>query len=301
MQIPEGLSETVERVHGAPGRQWLTTLPALLQECRERWSLELDLPFEDLSYHLVLPGRLMDGKQIVLKLGVPCPELTTEAAALDLFQGRGAVRLLDHESSRGILLMDRLTPGTPIYKMQGEREATSTAARLMKRLWRAPPADHVFPSLAFWFQAFERLRKRFAGGSSPFPEELITRAERSFGELNESSDASVILHGDLHHANILLSAEGEWLAIDPKGILGDPGYEVGAFMLNRLPVGAANAELVEMFRERLSIFSNELGINRQRLTRWAFCHAVLSALWDLEETKEWQETIRLAQILERVC
>lgn len=301
MQILEDLRETVERVHGVPGLQWLAALPALLKECRERWSLELDPPFEDLSYNLVLPGRLIDGKQIVLKLGVPCPELTTEAAALDLFQGRGAVRLLDHESSRGVLLMDRLTPGTPIYKMQGDREATITAATLMKRLWRAPRAGHVFPSLAGWFRAFERLRKRFAGGSGPFPEELITKAERSFGELNKSADASVILHGDLHHANILFSAEGEWLAIDPKGIFGDPGYEVGSFMLNRLPVGASNAELAEMFSQRLSIFSDELCINRERLTRWAFCHAVLSALWDFEEAKEWHETIRLAQILERVC
>ena len=129
----------------------------------------------------------------------------------------------------------------------------------------------------------------------------MTRAERSFGELNESADASVILHGDLHHANILFSAEGEWLAIDPKGILGDPGYEVGSFMLNRLPAGAPNAELAEIFSQRISIFSDGLCINKERLTRWAFCHAVLSALWDLEEAKEWHQTIRLAEILERVC
>ena len=301
MQVPEGLRETIEQVHGAAGLQWLAALPVLLQECRDRWSLELDPPFENLSYNLVLPGKLLDGTPIVLKLGVPCRELTTEAAALVLFQGRGTVRLLDHESTRGILLMDRLIPGTPIYESQSDREATSTAARLMKKLWLAPPAEHVFPSLSDWFLAFERLRKQFPGGSGPFPEDLIRGAESSFGELNESANASMVLHGDLHHANMLLSAEDKWLAIDPKGIIGDPAYEVGSFMLNGLPAGASDAALSEVFSRRLSIFSDELCIEKERLNRWAFCHAVLSALWDWEETKDWRQTLRLAQILERAC
>jgi streptomycin 6-kinase len=109
----------------------------------------------------------------------------------------------------------------------------------------------------------------------------------------------VILHGDLHHANILSSTRGGWVAIDPKGILGDPGYEVGSFMLNRLPPEASAAAMTEILSRRLSIFSEELHIGRERLAQWAFCHAVLSALWDFEESAEWERTIQLAQILQR--
>ena len=300
MHLPSGFKETVERVYGETSKRWLVMLPAILIECRERWSLILDEPFENLSYNLVIPGRTSDGAEVVLKAGVPCRELLTEASALNFFAGVGAVRLLEHDAPRGILLMERITPGTPVYELQGSIEATSIAAVLMRRLWRTPPAEHSFPSLAVWFRALERLRNKFGGGSGPFPPELIARAESEFAELNASSERSVVLHGDLHHGNILYSARSEWVAIDPKGICGDRGYEVGSFMLNQLPVGASEFVTMEILARRLSIFSDELGIEKARLARWAFCHAVLSAVWDFEESSDPSDTIRLAQMLERL-
>jgi len=300
MQMPKHLRETVARVYNERGHQWLIDLSALITECRERWSLELDEPFENLSYNLVLPGRMPDGTEVVLKLGVPCRELFTEASALRLFAGVGAVRLLSADAARGILLTERITPGTPLHSLQGDAEATHIAAVLMLRLWRKPPAKHSFSSLAVWFRAFERLRSKFDGGSGPFPPELIARAECTFAELNTSSDGDVILHGDLHHGNILYSANSGWVAIDPKGICGDPGYEVGSFMLNGLPTEVSDSVIREIFDERLSIFSNVFQTGRERLAGWAFCHAVLSAVWDFEESAEWHGTIRLARIVERL-
>lgn len=298
--IREKLQETVERVHGEQGRQWLRTLPALVAECRARWSLELERPFENLSYNLVVPGTMSDGTAIVLKLGVVCDELITEIAALSLFDGVGAARLLNHDASRGILLLERVIPGTPLFKLQDGPEATHTAAALMSRLWHIPPVDHSFPSLNVWFRAFERLRGKYEGGSGPFPAELIARAEHTFAELDDSSEQAVILHGDLHHENILLSEKGEWLAIDPKGIAGDPGYEVGPFIVNQLPINSTESATMEILNQRILVFSDELGIKRERLVRWAFCHAVLSALWDSEEEAEWGGIIRLALLLEQL-
>lgn len=295
--IADGLRGTVEWVHGESGRQWLSSLPALLSESCARWSLELDQPFVNLSYNLVIPSQMPDGTEIVLKLGVPCHELTTEAAALSLFDGKGAVRLLDPDAPRGLLLLERVVPGTPLYTLQDDTEATRTAAKLMRSLWHTPPADHPFPTLANWFSAFERLRKRFNGDCGSFSPSLITKAENTFTELNASSERNVILHGDMHHANILLSAKSGWVAIDPKGMAGDPGYEVSSFMLNGLQEGRAAAELREIFRRRLLIFSEELEIGRERLAGWAFCHAMLSALWSFEDSEEWDSTIRLAGIL----
>jgi streptomycin 6-kinase len=297
VQIPKKLRDTIERVHGERGREWIEQLPTLLGECRERWSLKLDQPFANLSYNLVTPAEMSGNTEVVLKLGVPCPEFTTEAAALDLFQGIGAVRLLDHDAPRGILLMEHVLPGTPIYKLQSEPEATRTAATLMRQLWRFPPADHAFHSLAVWFRAFEQLRNDFAGDSGPFPAEFVDKAERTFAELNASTVSNVILHGDLHHANILFSVKRGWLAIDPKGISGDPGYEVGPFMLNQLPPGASQPATMGILKQRLAIFSEELGIAEKQLARWSFCHAVLSALWDFEECADWRPTMTLAEML----
>jgi streptomycin 6-kinase len=300
--IADGLRETVERVHGESGRRWLSRLPALLSESCARWSLKLEQPFEQLSYNLVIPGITSDGTEIVLKLGVSGPELMTEAAALRLFDGVGAVRLLDQDAPQGILLLERVTPGTPLFKLQDGRESTRTAARLMRRLWRCrPPAERSFPSLTIWFGAFARLRERFNGGSGPFPADLISKAKETLDELNAAPDSNVLLHGDLHHANILFSEKRGWVAIDPKGIVGARGYEVGPFMLNQLPGNASEYATTELLNERLLIFSDELQISRERLARWAFCHAVLSASWSLEDGEEWGDTVRIAQMLERLC
>lgn len=301
MQFPKDLRATIERVHGERGLEWLETFPDLICECRERWSLDIDRPFDNLSYNLVLPATMPGDRQVVLKLGVPCPELTAEAAALDLFQGVGAVHLLAHDANRGILLIERAMPGTPIYKLQSEPDTTRTAATLMRGLWQSPPANHAFPSLLIWFKAFARLRNKFAGGSGPFPAGLIEKAERTFSALNASTERDVILHGDLHHANILFSKRRGWLVIDPKGICGDPGYEVGPFMLNQLPKGRSDAATLEIFKQRLAIFSEELSISGKRLAQWSFCHAVLSALWDFEESADWRPTIKLAEMLSGIA
>src|ERR1700730_5931848 len=300
VHIPKSLKATIERVYGETGRQWVVTAPSILNECRVRWSLELDEPFANLSYNLVIPGRTSAGREIVLKVGVPCAELLTEAGALSLFDGVVAARLLDHDAARGVLLIERVTPGIPVYKLQGGEEATKSAAALMRRLWRVPPQQHSFPSLAIWFRAFSRLRDEFGGGTGPFPSEVIGQAEDQFSKLSASPTRDVILHGDLHHENILSSASHGWLAIDPKGICGDPGYEVGSFVLNRLPAEASDTETMTILDQRLSIFSAELGIQRERLASWAFCHAVLSALWNFEESTEWLSTIRLAEMLQRL-
>jgi streptomycin 6-kinase len=299
MTIPDALAETITRVHGDPGRRWLAGLPSLLDCCRRRWGLTLDAPFDGLSYNLLIPGKTAAGMDVVLKLGVPCEALENEARALTTFNGTACAQLLDDDLAAGALLLERITPGMPLHTLHDNSAATRAAATLMRKLWRNPPDDHRFPSLAGWFSAFQRPWGEDNDGM--FPREIIANAERIYSELRDSAERRVLLHGDLHHANILSSSKHGWMAIDPKGVCGDPGYEVGSFMINRLPAGISDSETIDIFDQRLTIFEGELNIDRRRLARWAFCHAVLSAVWSLEELSEWRGTIHLALLLHQLC
>jgi len=297
--ISNTLREKVEAVHGEFGRKWLHGLPALIEESRRRWSLELDQPFANLSYNLVVPGRMPNGAHIVLKLGVPCRELFSEAEALRCFDGKGAVRLIDHDARNGRLLLERVVPGTPLHKSLPDPEASVVAARVIRGLKRSTPANNDFVKLTDWFLAFERLRKRYGGSTGPLPDPLITAAEETFLQLN-AAERDVLLHGDLHHENILFSNERGWLAIDPKGVVGDLAYEVGSFMINQLEPSQPGSVTKEIMNQRLTVFAGELGIEKRRLARWAFFHAILSAVWDVEEGADRTNTIRFAEILKQL-
>lgn len=130
---PPGFASTVASVHGEAGVRWLQEFPDTLDGACARWELEPGEPYS-LSYNCVVPARRGDGTEVVLKVGVPCRELRTEIAALRLFDGRGSVRLLDSDADAGLLLLEKLEPGTSLLSVEGDAEATRIAAGTMAGL-----------------------------------------------------------------------------------------------------------------------------------------------------------------------
>src|SRR6266540_2476627 len=204
--IPEAFARRIRESFEDKGAAWLTELPALVAECARRWSLTVAPPFMPLSYNYVAPAARADGTPAVLKLGVPHRELTSEVAALRVFDGRGAVRLLDADPDRGFLLLERLLPGTTLVPLVPEEDerATVIAAGVMRGLWRPAPEDAgLLPTVAGWAAGFNRLRARFQGGTGPLPAALVARAEAIFAERVAAAEGPpVLMHGDLHHDNI---------------------------------------------------------------------------------------------------
>lgn len=296
--IPEAFARRMVEVHGAAGRAWLERLPALLDDCAGRWSLALMPPLVPLSYNYVTPATRGDGREVILKVGVPHPELRTEIAALRLYDGRGAVRLLEALPERGALLMERLRPGTELVDLEDDAEATAIAARVMEQLWRPVPADHAFPTVARWAAGLERLRRHFGGSTGPFPAALVERAEALFAALLPSMEAPVLLHGDLHHYNILAAERQPWLAIDPKGVVGEPAYEVGALLRNPMPQIVDWPDAKRILAQRVDQLVDILGFDRERIAGWAVAQAVLSGWWSYEDHgHSWEPGFACAELL----
>jgi streptomycin 6-kinase len=280
-------------VHGEPREAWLRRLPALVGELAECWGLSLGAPFE-LSFNYVMAVTRGDGTEAVLKVCAPDPEAPREIAALRAYAGEGACRLLEVDEGCGALLLERVRPGAMLVHTAARDDdaATGVAARLLPHLWRPVPPGHTFRPLAEWFRAFERHRAAHGGGSGPLPLDVLERGERAAEWLIGSTQTTVLLHGDFHHFNVLSSARAGWLAIDPKGVTGDPGYDVAPFLVN------PSRPTPQRLSRRLAIFSEELGYDRDRLRDWGIAHAVLSACWSLEDQDEgWQEALITARML----
>jgi streptomycin 6-kinase len=291
--LPAEFRERVAATFAADGRRWLAALPRLLMDCETRWGLEIGPPMTPLSYNYVAPASMSNGRQIILKLGVPNSELNSEILALRTYNSCGSVRLVDADAQAGILLLERLSPGRMLSELgrQNDEEATRIAARVMKKLWRSLPEDHGFTTVAQWAKGFQRLRNQFDGTTGPFPERFVAEAEAIFQRLLANTEGEVLLHGDLHHFNILSAEREPWLAIDPKGVAGDPAYDAGALLRNPIPAIYSWTGLGKIQARRLDILAEELQISRRRIQEWAYAQIVLSAWWSFEDegimSQEW--------------
>lgn len=284
------------------GEAWLQRLPAILEETAARWSLEILPPVPNLSFNYVAPVVCADGNEAILKVGVPSPELFTEIAALRVYDGRGSVRLLQTDVERGAFLLERLAPGDTLVSLANEttdEKATSIVAETMRGLWREAPEPNAFPKIEDWHTGLKELRQEFDGGTGPFPRALVEEAERLEEELFASAAPYVLLHGDLHHDNIL-AGRGGWLAIDPKGILGEPAYETGSTLRNLWQDRSPISDPQRLLTRRVHQFSEELGIERKRIRDWAVVQALLSAWWCYPVLEEVAEGVAVMQLLANI-
>jgi streptomycin 6-kinase len=298
--LPAALVRMMTAMHGEAGAAWLADLPTLLDACARRWSLSLGPPFAA-EFNYVAPAERSDGTLAVLKIGVPDRESRTGLDALRLYDGQGMVRLLDASEELGAQLLERLAPGTPLSALADDAAATSIAASVMRQLWRPAPTGHRYPTVADWGRGFERLRRRYYGGTGPLPAALVERAEHLYAELGASMAEPVVLHGDLHHDNILAATRAPWLAIDPKGAVGEPAYEPGAWLRNPIPGLLALPDPARLTRRRVDQLSEELGLERTRIRDWGLAQAVLSAWWHIEDAGSgWEFAITVAELLATV-
>lgn len=298
--LPAGFAQSVVGVFGDSGREWLARLPETVVRCERRWSLEVGRPMGDLSVNWVAPAVCADGTEIVLKIGVPSPGLLSEIAALEIYNGCGCAHLLASDRELGALLIERLRPGLSLWGVsdRDDDEATRTAARVMRSLWRPAPEDHPFPSVADWGSGLAKIRPHFDGGTGPFPEALVDEAERLFAELLNSMDEPVVLHGDLHQANILSAGREPWLAIDPKGVLGEPAYETGILLRNLSEAQLCDPNPARILARRAEILADELGFDRARILDWGLAQGVLSAWWCVEDNGDcWDWAIGCAAMI----
>lgn len=196
----------------------------------------------------------------VLKIQWPHHESEHEAAALELWNGDGAVRLLAHDPSRHALLLERCRPGTYLHAV-GAKKALRVLVDLLPRLWKA--ADQPFRSLTeeteWW-----TIRDEWANTGRPFEEALVDAAEDAFEELVPTQGEQVLLHQDLHGGNVLAAEREPWLAIDPKPLAGEREFGL-APIIRSFELGHGKREVLH----RLDLLTAELGLDRERARGWA--------------------------------
>lgn len=313
MNLPSEFISNIQNTFREEGYAFLAALPDSIGEASAKWGLTDIRPAPTLSYNFVaFATRASTQHEVVLKMGVPNRELLSEMEALRLFNGKGACRLIDSDEDKYWMLLERLNPGVMLATLEDDDEATYIAAEVMKKIWR--PMDSVslseaksldkndkfgreirslrmtdtrkFIKLSDWFDGLKRLRARFNGGTGPLNQTLVERVERSVKDFLIENHQPVLMHGDFHHYNILSSERG-WLVIDPKGVIGPAGYEVGPLLINPWGELINDTKIQQITKRRIDILHEHLGFERERIREWGLAHAILSAWWGIGENTGW--------------
>ncbi|MEN3273000.1 MAG: streptomycin 6-kinase [Actinomycetota bacterium] len=204
-----------------------------------------------------------------MKVAWPHEEARTEVDALRVWDGDGTIRVLAHDAERWAMLLERCVPGTPLGD-EWDDETVAIGIGFLRRLWR--PVAGGFPvlhDLAISWAATGHER------AERWPELLDAGIVREGLDLLVSlaeSGQRLLLHTDLHPGNVLRSQREKWLAIDPKPVIGDPGYDAYQLIVD-------GVHDVDHLRARISRVAGDLGIEVARLQGWALARSVEWALW----------------------
>ena len=248
-----------------------------LARCLALWRLEADGAHVQTVDGAVLFVRRGAERLVLKRVG---NDERAQPRVLDHWSGQGAVRLL--EQADEVMLMERAWPGRPLSELVFEgrdNEATEVVCSVISALHNDPPPDG-FRTVEDWGEGFDRVRRQaLAGGAAG---DIIDLGQRVYADLCASQGERFLLHGDLHHDNILEDEARGWLAIDPKGVVGELAYETGAMLRNPGKDPDVYADPAVIAR-RTAILAGRLGLDAARIIGWCFAQAVLSALWCVED------------------
>ncbi|MGW0707978.1 aminoglycoside phosphotransferase family protein [Streptomyces sp. NPDC002643] len=287
IDVPDSFVRTTVGREGEPGAAWLAELPGIVAELLERWGYEPDGEVLHGGVGLIVPVRQRgDGRAAeapeepgpasaaVLKVSFPHPGNVHEPDAFETWGGCGAVRLYRRDDARFAMLLERVRTST-LAESADEDEIVTVAARLNRRL--AVPAPPGLPRLRDRVDGWaEELRTDAAELTHTLSRDAVDMALATLRELGHDQPETVV-HGDLHARNILRADREPWLAVDPKGYVGDPAYDGGTLLKSRALSLIEADDLREAVHRVLDLFAESAELDPVRVHRWAQLHAVQAA------------------------
>lgn len=293
-KLPDTFIKQITGVHGEKASEWLRHFEEMLADCEKNYDLHIQQTF-NLSYNFVAPALRSDGSEVVIKIVIDQKEFEAELRALQLLSGESTVKVLAFEKERGIMILERIKPGQTLAEIEDDDQATIIAAKVMKVLMAPASADTNLPTVLDRENSLKRIYQNY-NDYQPVSKTTIEEALSIFRELNRSIDKPYILHGDLHHYNILANGDGSWTAIDPKGLIGDREYEVVQYLLNKLP----EQRMEEITEKRIEIFVDVLNLNKERVLLRAYSHAVLATCWTIEDGQMQDSFLNTIQVFKNL-
>ena len=281
-------------IHGERGQKWLESLDDIVQNLAKKWNLSNFKPFPNLTYNYVLSANQNGNTPVVLKVGMENDLLQKEAEMLRFFADCGAVNLIN--SCDGALLLQKCVPGYSLmdYFPNDEERSVEIIAKVIKRLHSASQKQENLSEVTPLKELLGDLYQ-----ASNIAEDYIAKA-RNFAEaLMKTTMKNVMMHGDLHHDNVIYDeSEQNWKIIDPFGVIGDPIYEYASFMINPIDKIWKCDDALAIIENRVQKFSKIADVDPTRLKQWTFVKSVLCLIWT--EGTQNRDRLELVKLFDKI-
>lgn len=264
-----------------------------------KWNLEAPTKLCETQTSHIYKVRF-EGKPAVLKMLTPLGSKSEANAghALKYFGGHGAVRLLADDE--GAYLLEFL-PGRRLKDLVlsgQDDEATEIAGLVVKRL-QDPSRVRVGDFSPKLTPLRENFRALFSLAKNPTSDAVFKRGAEVAERLLATETDVAVLHGDIHHTNIIESEDRGWVALDPSGLIGERTYDVANLFFNPddLPDLVESRKRVQAVCERLSA---QLGFDSKRVLDFAFAYGCLSSAWCLEDGLGPERRLRITHLIDQL-
>ncbi len=259
------------------GKEWKLVNDFILKAVH-KWNLRnLDVIYQN-SRKAIYSAVSDDYGDVILKCD-RISQLFTEYRMLSRLSGKGSAvcQVLGFDAENGLLLEERILPGTVLRREPSPEKRIRIFLQIFRKI-HTP--EHDGETYLDWLSEIREFCK-----NNPVEPELSEMAEEAYAicaEMFEKYPERVLLHGDLHHDNILLRADGTYAMIDPKGVIGPEIFDIPRFLLNELDTMHSKPD-AEHIEETIVRLSENLGYSQEDIRRLFYMETVLANLWSYED------------------
>ena len=228
---------------------------SVVEKYKDQWELSEITFQQSLSINsLIFYAFSKQYGKVILKILINSDfdEDIKEIMSLIQFQGENFCKLYEYSLEDKVYIMERIIPADTLYESACREERIKIIGAIFKVLHKPDLPDSIFPTYSEWFAAGKEGTK-----NRKDCEELrqyLENAESMLKDIRQKYSRNVLLHGDLHHENILKNENGSYTVIDPKGVTGDPVFDLSRFILDEF-----RDDLVSEPKEIIIDFVKNLG------------------------------------------
>lgn len=251
-----------------------------LKELADRWKLSEFKLISSGNSNYVLACHSEYYGDVILKKSKNPRSLIQEYNALTVYNGKSFCRAYDIDRTYGVILEEQIIPGITLRMVASKDTRIEIFNQLYQGLHLIPRYPERFTSYGDWVKNITVYMKK-NHSDHPLCTQMI-QAHIMCEELMTRYPGNWLLHGDLHHDNILLNSSGRYTIIDPKGVTGHPFFDLSRFLLNELdyyPEEAWSKELDLLIQE----FSLRFAIPITDLTQLFYIEMLMAQCWNMED------------------